>query len=213
MHRPSRRGFLAGFTAVGSALALFPGLAAAAEPVADGEWDMSWLDRLKGKHRQVFDFSDMDLGLVVVKNWLDAWEKVYHLKHPDVDAVVGIGGRAFPVNASDDLYRRFPIGELWKVTDPDTGKPAMRNIFLDGPQAGGTVGAGVRPLQARGAIFWQCNNALNGVATRIATAVKRPQPDVYQELKAALNPGVILVPAHTMLIGICQERGCSYEGL
>ena len=212
MHQPSRRGFLAGFGALTGALALFPDVAVA-EPVADAAWDMTWLDRLKGKHRQVFDFSDLDIGLIVVKNWLDAWKNVYQLEHPKVNAAVGIGGRAFPVNASDELYRKFPIGELWKVNDPDTGKAAVRNIHLDGPATGGAVGAGVRPLQARGTIFWQCNNALNGVASRIGTAVKRPQPEVYQELKAALNPGVILVPAHTMLIGICQERGCTYEGL
>ena len=212
MHRPSRRGFLAGVGALTGALALLPDVAIA-EPVADPEWDMTWLDRLKGKHKQVFDFSDLDIGLIVVKNWLDAWKKVYNLEHPQLNAVVGIGGHAFPVNASDEMYRKFPIGELWKVNDPDTGKPAMRNIFLEGPATGGSVGAGVRPLQSRGAIFWQCNNALNGVASRIGNAVKRPQPEVYQELKAALNPGVILVPAHTMLVGICQEKGCSYEGI
>jgi hypothetical protein len=210
MLRPSRRGFLAGLGALTGALALDTPFAEA-EPVAD-DWDMSWLDRLKGKHKQVFDMSDMDIGLIVVKNWLDAWKNVYKLETPQVNAVVGIGGHAFPVNISDEMYRKFPIGELWKVNDPETTKPAMRNIFIEGP-ATGQVGAGVRPLQARGAIFWQCNNALNGVAARIGTAVKRPQPEVYQELKAALNPGVILVPAHTMLIGICQERGCSYESL
>lgn len=212
MERSSRRGFLASVGALAGTAALLPGVAAAG-PTAQGGWDMSWLDRLTGKHKQVFDFSDMDIGLVVVKNWLDAWESVYGLKHPDVNVVVGIGGHAFAVNASDELYRKYPIGEQWKVTDPDTGKPALRSPFLDGGKAGPFMGAGVRPLQARGAIFWMCNNALMAVAGRLAAAVRRPQPEVYQELKAGLNPGVILVPAHTMLIGLCQERGCSYEAL
>ena len=212
MNRPSRRGFLTSVGSFAGAAAVFPGVAAA-EPTAQGGWDMSWLDRLTGKHKQVFDFSNMEIGLVVVKNWYDAWETVYSLKHPQVNVVVGIGGHAFAVNASDELYRKFPIGEQWKVTDPDTGKPALRSVFLDGAQAGPYAGAGVRPLQARGAIFWQCNNALNGVASQLAAVVQRPQPEVYQELKAGLNPGVILVPAHTMLIGLCQERGCGYESL
>lgn len=176
-------------------------------------WDMSWLDRLTGKHKQVFDFSDLELGLLVVKNWLDAHESVYGLKYPDVNTVVGIGGHAFPVNAGDSLYQKFPIGELWKVTDPETGKPATRNIFLDGGKAPPFIGAGVRPLQARGTIFWMCNNALHGVAARIGGAVKRPEPELYEAIRAALNPGVIVVPAHTMLIGLCQEHGCAYEAL
>lgn len=174
---------------------------------------MSWLDQLTGQHKQVFDFSNLDIGLLVVKNWYDAWETVYRLRHPEVNAVIGIGGHGFPVNASDELYRKFPIGEQWKVTDPETGKPALRNIFLDGGKAPPFAGAGVRPLQARGAIFWMCNNALAGIASQLAAAVSRPQPEVYQDLRAGLNPGVIVVPAHTMLIGICQERGCSYESL
>jgi len=176
-------------------------------------WDMSWLDRLTGKHKQVFDFTDLERGLVVVKNWFDAHEEVLHLKHPDVNAVVGIAARGFPVNATDQLYQKFPIGELWKVNDPETGKPALRNVFLDGGKAPPFIGAGVRALQSRGAIFWMCNNALHGVSARIGDAVKRPEPEVYAELRAGLNPGVILVPAHTMLIGLCQDRGCAYEAI
>jgi hypothetical protein len=213
-----RRGFLARTAAGLAALGALPGAASASgtsrgAAAVQGGWDMSWLDGLTGKHKQVFDFGDMDIGFVVVKNWLDAHQTVYGLSGKDLNAVVGIGGHTFPVNASDALYQKFPIGELWKVNDPETGKPALRNIFLDGGKTAPFIGAGVRPLQARGVIFWQCNNALHGVAGRIGAAVKRPEPDVYAELKPALNPGVILVPAHTMLIGLCQERGCSYEAL
>ena len=212
MKRSSRRGFLTSVGALAGVAAMLPEVATG-QSAPQGGWDMSWLERLTGKHRQVFDFSNLEIGLVVVKNWYDAWETVYGLKHPQVNAVVGIGGHAFPVNAGDALYQKFPIGQQWKVTDPDTGKPSQRNVFLDGSKAGPFAGAAVRPLQGRGAIFWQCNNALNGVASQLAAVVQRPQPEVYQELKAGLNPGVILVPAHTMLIGLCQERGCGYESL
>jgi len=213
-----RRGFLTRAAAGLAALGVLPEVSSAAgsvrgSPALQGGWDMSWLDGLTGKHKQVFDFGDMDRGLAVVKNWLDAHQTVYGLSGKDLNAVVGIGGHTFPVNASDALYQKFPIGELWKVNDPDTGKPALRNIFLDGGKAPPFIGAGVRPLQGRGVIFWQCNTALHGVAGRIGDAVKRPEPEIYAELKPALNPGVILVPAHTMLIGLCQERGCSYESL
>ena len=200
-----RRTFLSTLSAFAGIAALRPRTALEAQ--AAQNWDMTWLDALTGKHRQVFDLSDMDVGLIVVKNWLDAWQDLYGIKHPEVNAVVGIGGHAFPINATDALYAKYPIGELWKVNDPATGKPALRNQFVEGS------GAKVRPLQARGAIFWQCNNALHGVAGRIGQAVNRPAAEIYPELRAGLLPGVILVPAHTMLIGICQERGCTYEAL
>lgn len=213
--RLERRGFLAtGFAGLAALGLIRPSdakaLRSSVGSVAQGGWDMSWLDGLKGKHKQVFDLGDPHL-LRVVRNWLDAHQTVYGLKSPDVNPVVGIAGGAFPVNAGDALYQKFPIGEQWKVVDPDTGKPAMKNLFIEGGKTPKEQAATVRALQARGAIFWQCNNALQGAAAQIADAVKRPEPEVYEELKAGLNPGVIVVPAHTMLLGLCQERGCSYE--
>ena len=209
--RSNRRRFVGTLGALAGWLALEPDVRPT-HPQAQA-WDLSFLDRLKGKHRQVFDLQNLEPGLRVVMNWLNAHEEVYGLRHPDLDAVVGIAGRGFPINASDSLYARYPIGELWKVTDPATGKPATRNIFLEGGATPRESGAKVRPLGARGVIFWQCNNALHGVAAEVAEAVKAPESEVYATLKAGLNPGVIVVPAHTMLIGLTQERGCAYEAL
>lgn len=206
MDNSSRRGFLATAGAMAGA-ALLPEVAAGGQ-TAQG-WDLSFVDRFTGKHKQVFDIMDQNLGLVVIKNWLNAWESVYGLKHPDVNAVAGIAGKGFAINANDEAYAKFPIGELFGVNGPD-GKPATKSPFLDGG-TGMMAGAGVRPLQARGVTFWMCNNALNAVAGRIANAVKREQPAVYTELRGLLNPGVIVVPAHTMLVGIVQEKGFTYE--
>ena len=200
-----RRSFLTSLTALAGLATVRPFSSLSAQ-TAQG-WDMSWLDRLTGKHKQLFDLADMDMGLIVVRNWLNAWQEVYGLKSPEINAVVGIAGRAFPINANDALYQKYPIGELWKVNDPATGKPALRNVFLEGSDAT------VRALQARGVIFWECNNALRNVAGRIGRAVNRPAAEIYTELRAGMNAGVIVVPAHTMLVGLCQERGCTYEVL
>jgi len=208
MDQPSRRGFLTSVGALAGA-SLIPDIVEAAQ--SPQGWDLSFVDRFGGKHKQVFDLMDTNIGLVVVRNWLDAWESVYGLKNPDVNAIVGIAGKGFPVNVSDAIYEKFPIGELWQVNDPATEKPATRSPFLAGDRPGMFAGAGVRPLQARGVTFWMCNNALNAAAGRIATSIKRPQPEIYQELRAGLNEGVIVVPAHTMLVGIVQEKGFTYE--
>jgi len=212
-----RRGFLTSLAALTGLAALRPrSLQAELSPAAgpgSGEWDLSWLNQLRGKHRQVFDLSNMEIGLLVVRNWFDAHETVYGLKYPGVNAVIGIGGHAFPINAGDELYRKFPIGELWKVNDPETGQPAVRNTFLEGGKTPADRESTVRALQARGAIFWQCNNALHAVAGRIGGAVKRPADEIYPELKSGLNAGVKLIPAHTMLLGLAQEHGCAYESL
>lgn len=206
MNQKSRRSFLSSVGALAGA-SLLPNVGEAAQ-AAQG-WDLSFVDRFTGKHKQVFDLMDTNLALVVIMNWLDAWESVYGLKHPEVNAIGAIAGKGFAINASDELYAKFPIGQLFGIND-STGKPATKSPFLEGG-TGRMAGAGVRPLQARGVTFWMCNNALMNVAGRIANAVQRPQPEIYSEVRAGLNPGVIVVPAHTMLVGIVQEKGFTYE--
>src|SRR5262249_37583476 len=161
-----------------------------------------WLDQLKGKHKQLFDVGNMDISedtpLRVPMNYLDAFRDVFHAEPPEVNVVIGIQRVAFPMNASDAIWEKYKLGERFHIKDPQTGAIATHNIFLG--QASGGPGSTVRALQARGAIFWQCNVALQAVVGQLARASGKPAPDVRAELVAGLNPGVKLVPAHTLLV-------------
>jgi hypothetical protein len=203
---------LVGLAAVGEGLD--PALLDAAEPAATPSmpWDLSWLSKLRGKHKQVFGIGNLKghQPLHVVVNWLDAHQEVFGLSYPNINAVVGIA-TSFPINASDALWAKYELGRLWELNDPDTGTWARRNVYLDAMPARPGKVVGVRPLQARGAIFWQCNNALDVVARRFARELGGSVEAIRAELLAGLNPGVKLVPAHTMVLGLAQERGCTYE--
>jgi hypothetical protein len=211
-----RRSFLGTLAALSGAAALelsHPAAAFAAAHSSDpqqGPWDLTWLELLKGKHKQVFDTSEFDFALLVPTNNLDAYRDVYGLSYPDVNIVIGIAGSTYPINASDAIWAKYELGRRWKVKEPGTDAWATRNIYLNGAMNRGKM-VGVKPLMDRGAIFWQCNNALNGVTQMIATDLKLEIPALKAELVAGLNPGVHLVPAHTMALGLVQERGCAYE--
>ncbi len=208
----SRRGFLGALAAVGGGIvAPLRLLAAPAQPLASGTWDHSWLDALKGQHRQVFDVQTLpgQVPLIVVHNWLAAHKEVFGLEPPEVSAIVAIAG-TYPVNAADALWAKYELGRRWQLKDPSTGEWATRNFFLDHMPVG-SAETGVRPLQARGVVFWQCNNALNAVVHMLAEDTKQKAEDVRAELLAGLNPGVKLVRAHTMVLGLAQERGFAYE--
>jgi intracellular sulfur oxidation DsrE/DsrF family protein len=175
-----------------------------------GKWDLSWMDGLKGKHKQVFDIGGLDIALLVVTNNLDAYREVFDLGYPDVNEVVAIAGSGFPINAGDALWAKYELGRRYKVKEPGTDNWATRNIWLNGTPVRNKV-VGVKLLQERGVIFWQCNNALNGVTAMLAADTKQPVDVVKAELVAGLNPGVHIVPAHTQAIGLVQQRGCAYE--
>jgi len=210
-HTQSRRSFMSLLTSVAGVTVMAADNTLAAQPPAASaqNWDLRWIEELKGAHKQVFDFADANPAaepppLRLPRNYLDAFRDVYHVEFPEVRTVVGISGHAFPVNASDRLWEKYALGERSKIIDPVTKKPAVRNIFMDD----GTLG--VKALQARGTIFWQCSIALNAVAAQLAQARQLPVADVRADLLAGLNSGVRLVPSHVMAMGLVQERGVTY---
>lgn len=184
---------------------------------ASSPWDLSWLDALKGKHRQLFDYGDSDITeeshLVVVRNWLNAHKEVFGLESPKVNTIVGIAGRAYPLNASNSLWASYPIGEQWKIKDPRTNTWAKRNIYNDLDQTGPKGAFDIASLVSRGTVFWQCNNAFGAVVNQLAKATGKPADTVRADLLAGMMPGVRLVPAHTMLVGLAQEQGFTYEAM
>ena len=176
---------------------------------ASGGFDMAWLDQMKGTHKQLYDLGGLELAadprpLRFARNFLDTFRDVYHLEYPDINTAVGISGPAFPMNASDRLWAKYKLGERSKIIDPMTKQPAVRNIFYDD----GDIS--VKAIQARGAVFWQCNVALGGVAQQLAAAFQMPFAEVRADLVAGLNPGVRLMPSHVMALALAQERGFTY---
>ena len=178
-------------------------------PLVVGQFDMTWLDQMKGQHKQLYDlgsqeFSEDPRALRYCRNFLDTFRDTYKLEFPNINTCVGISGPAFPMNASDRLWVKYKLGERSKIIDPMTKAPAVRNIFLEGGDFS------VKAMQARGTVFWQCNVALGQVAAQLAEANKMPVADVRADLIAGLNPGVHLMPSHVMALALVQERGFSY---
>jgi hypothetical protein len=207
----SRRSFVSLLSGLAGAAVIQDagGVAAQTPGAVTSGFDLQWLESLKGKHKQVFDMADTDPAaepppLRLPRNYMDSFRDIYKQEFPDIQTIVGITGRAFPVNASDRLWEKYALGERGKIIDPATGKPAIRNVFMDVPSLG------VKALQARGTIFWQCAIALTSVAQQLATARNLPPAEVRADLVAGLNPGVRIVPSHMMALGLVQERGVTY---
>jgi hypothetical protein len=207
----SRRSFFTALASVAGVAALRPGDAAAqATAPSAGPFDMAWLEQMKGKHKQLYDLGGISLAeeprpLRFCRNFLDTFRDVYKLEHPGVNTAVGISGPAFPMNATDRLWEKYKLGERAKIIDPKTKQPSVRNVFYDD---GSDIG--VKAIQARGTIFWQCNVALGGVAQQLADQFKMPFAEVRADLIAGLNPGVKLMPSHVMALALAQERGFTY---
>ncbi|MFI5235044.1 MAG: hypothetical protein ACHQXA_04980, partial [Gemmatimonadales bacterium] len=125
-----------------------------------------WIKQLRGKHRQMFDMKTHEdgVGLLHVRNYLNAYRDAYHLPDNEVTAVVSLYGMGLPMGFDDAMWAKYPFGEAMKVTDPKTNAPAKRNLFYK-PQPGDTMAFGFLDssfdqIGARGAVLIMCNNAL-----------------------------------------------------
>jgi len=204
----SRRTFMSVFTSLAGIAAVQTGEASAQTAPSAG--DLGWLDAYRGRHKQVYDYGAYELSsdslppLRFPRNYLNSVRDTYRLESPDVNTAVGVSAPAFPLNASDGLWKKYSLGERFKIVDPTTKQPAVRNIYLDGGEFS------VKALQARGTVFWQCQYALDFWIGRFAESTGRPAAEVRADLTGGLNPGVRIVPSHMLAIGVAQDHGFRY---
>ena len=220
-HATSRRGFI-GTVAAGAAALSLAGLAVPLEGQAmESASSMSsaeaWFDKIKGKHRMVFDATRPHEILPF------AWPRVFLMTNQqtgsdekDCTAMVILRHDAIPYAMQNDLWKKYKFGEVFKADDPATKTASVRNPFWQ-PKAGdykipgvGPVAIGINELQDSGVLFGVCDVALTVYSAAVAEGMKLKPEDVKKEWVAGMLPGVQIVPSGVWAINRAQEHGCSY---
>jgi intracellular sulfur oxidation DsrE/DsrF family protein len=219
----SRRSFIGkiatGVVAAGAASVapLTTGAKTITQKFQDPEDPDQWFSQIKGKHRIVFDVPE--------PNELSpfAWPRVFLMtneitgtKMKDSNVVVVLRHAAIPFAMDHALWSKYHFGEVFKINDPQTKEPALRNAFWQ-PKEGdfqipgvGNVPIGINELQESGVMFAVCNMALTVYSAAIAQQMKLDAKGVYNEWVEGLLPKVQLVPSGVWAIGRAQEHGCAY---
>ena len=187
-------------------------LPAAPPATKEGPWDSSWLDQLTAKHKQIFDVSAYadGGGLFYAKNYFNTHRDAFGTTYPDVQAVLGIHGDAYPVVFTDAIWAKYDFGRRVKAKDPRTGKPALRNVLWQPREGEEMYEYSVNALQPRGAKFILCNNVLRFLTRTLAGETGATYDATRAELIHGLLPNVTVVPAMVVALGMAQERGCAY---
>lgn len=214
-----RRAFLttlaAGSAAVAAGALALPHVAKAspAEGVDGANVDEAWLAKLTGKHKQFFDAVSVNDGFPMgfAMNFLNMYNDAYKIPDANLSAVVGLRHFSIPLGFTDDIWKRYKLGEFTKVMDPATKAPATRNIYYkahDGELM--MSGMAIDKLQARGVGFTVCNMALTILSGLMASNAGVTADVAKKEWTAALIPGMALVPAGVIAVNRAQEKGCAY---
>lgn len=216
----SRRNFLgklATGAAVLSAASLAP-LHMQAAPDVNNEFTgpEEWFNKIKGKHRIVFDATrPHDLMPF-------AWPKVFLITNAatgtpekDCSVVVVLRHDAIPYALENDLWAKYKLGELFKADDPVTKAPATQNPFWE-PKGDykipgiGAVPIGINQLQKNGVMFCVCDMAITVYSAIAADNMKMDAATVKKEWLDGVLPDIQVVPSGVWALGRAQERGCGY---
>jgi intracellular sulfur oxidation DsrE/DsrF family protein len=176
-----------------------------------------WFSKIKGKHRIVFDVpAPNDIFPFV-------WPKVFIMTNEktgtpakDSNAVVILRHTAIPYAFQSPVWEKYKFGETFKITDPVTKAPSIRNPFWqpkpdDFKVPGiGAVPLGISDLQATGIMFCVCDMAMTVYSAAIGQGMNMDPAVVKQDWMNALIPGVQPVPSGVWAVGRAQEHGCAY---
>jgi intracellular sulfur oxidation DsrE/DsrF family protein len=213
-----RREFLGGIAATAAAIGLGDLIAAA--QAADtgavsgaGTAFQSWLDGIRGQYRQVYDAPSPNNGFALIWShvFLMTGAQGYDVPESELGVVVVLRHSAIPIAFSDGAWEKYKLGEYFKINDPATKLPALRNPFAHiKPGDMPLPEAALEKLVARGVKIAVCNTAIHHQSARLAQQLGVPHETVKQDWLAAVLPGVQVVPSGVLAINGAQSKGCSY---
>jgi intracellular sulfur oxidation DsrE/DsrF family protein len=227
----TRRSFVSRAASAIAASGLFGGAPCAAEAQLvwkTSEWKLAEFQKLvnePARVKQLFDAVQIADGAVLnsVKNSLNGLRFGFGIPEPQIKIVVGLHGAANMLAYDDYVWAKYRIGEWLNVTDPATGKPAVKNLFYNSkgwlqkesaskdPDDPDSIyqDTSMQALQARGVQFLSCHTALEEQVRVLIRRDKLPQSpeDVVKDMLAHTEPGILVVAAMGAAIAVLQAEG------
>jgi intracellular sulfur oxidation DsrE/DsrF family protein len=144
-------------------------------------------------------------------------------REAQIKIAAALHGPANILNYDDYIWEKYQIGDWLKVTDPATGKPAVKNLFYNSkiglkPQSAGKnpddpdstyQDTSMQALQSRGAQFLSCHTALEEQVRVLISRNKLSQTpeDIVKDMLAHTMPGVMVVASMVAAIALLQAEG------
>lgn len=216
-----RRSFLkqvaTGAAVLGAGSLLAAPFQATAGAMASGDVSEAdaWFNKLKGKHKIVFDVPAPH------EIFPFAWPKIFLATNAatgtaekDCGVVVILRHSAMPYALGHDLWAKYKFGEMFKINDAETKAPATRNPFWEPKPMTipgvGEVKIGINDLQESGVMFCVCDMAMTVNSAVTAMNLKQDPAVIKKEWLAGVLPGIQPVPSGVWAVGRAQEHGCTY---
>jgi hypothetical protein len=176
-----------------------------------------WLNKIKSKHRQVFDSPQPVGGMPF------AWARVFLMTSgsgnqvqagssgDDTQAVIVLRHSAIPLAMKSDLWKKYNFSKVFDVRNAQTQKPITQNVFWEPKQGSLPLpGMGIDELMKDGALIGVCDMAITVFSQEVAKKMNLKAEDVKKEWEEGVLPGIQIVPSGVLAVNRAQEHGCTY---
>jgi intracellular sulfur oxidation DsrE/DsrF family protein len=192
------------------------------------EWKLAQFEKLvqaPARIKQLYDIVQIGDGKFLnnIKNSFNGLRFGFAIPERHIKIVAALHGPANMLNYDDYVWQRYQIGEWLKVTDPASGKPAVKNLFYSskvGPKQESAAkdpddldsiyqDTSMQALQSRGAQFLSCHTALEEQVRVLISRNKLSQSpeDVVKVMLEHTVPGVLVVTSMVAAIALLQAEG------
>jgi hypothetical protein len=206
-----RRDFMGLAAAFGLAAALPVASQAAAAEGAATDFTR-WLDGIRGTQKIVLDTREPNGGMAMAWAfvYLVTAPKAYAIPESDAGVVIVLRHNAIPVALGDAAWQKYKLGQYFKIEDPDTGAPALRNPYYATMKDPFLPEMALQKLIDRGVKVAACDMAIHFYSGQIAKQLGVEHDAVKQEWNAALLPGIAHAPSGLVACQGAVSRGCTY---
>jgi hypothetical protein len=180
------------------------------------DWDLTWVNKLTGKHKAVFDVPEVESGYGVWRAtvWTNQYHSVLNVPVSELSPVVVLRHNGIVLAMQQSFWDKYGIGKAKNVTHPMTLQPTDRNPALLSSKRG-EIDATFDPMAldkfiGRGGVALACDLALQDCIELIKSKDGVTADVARQRAIAAMVPGVILQPSGVFAALRAQEAGCSY---
>ncbi len=171
-----------------------------------------WLDSIPGKYRQVYDMPELNNGMGLAWSWvfLLTGQQGYGVPESDLGVVIVLRHDAIPLALQDSAWAKYKLGEQFKIEDPDTKAPALRNPYYPKPGGLPIPDAGLHQLIDRGVKVAACDMALTFYSAAVAKKMGLKPEAVKKDWVDAVLPGITVAPSGVLACNGAVSRGCVY---
>jgi hypothetical protein len=180
------------------------------------QWDLSWVKKITGKHKAIFDVPEIESGYGVWRAsiWVNQYNEVLGIPVKDITPVLVMRHNGIVLAMQQSFWDKYDIGKSKDVKHPVTQQGTDRNPALlsskrnEQPEMFDPMA--LDKYIARGGIALACNLALQDMEELIKAKDKVSDEEAHKQAVAALVPGVILQPSGVFAALRAQEAGCAY---